>query len=99
MLDGFVKSVKEKANIYDIINAVVPLKKFGAQYKGLCPFHGEKTPSFTVDPHHQSYHCFGCGEHGDVISFIQKQKKLTFMLHLHLLVQPKPIHGSTLMGE
>ena len=63
----------------DVIGRVVTLKKAGSSYKGLCPFHNEKTPSFTVDEGRQTYKCFGCGEGGDVISFVQKYYSLDFM--------------------
>src|SRR4030095_7332253 len=53
----------------DVVSRYVQLKKGGANYLGLCPFHGEKTPSFTVSPSKQFYHCFGCGAHGNVIGF------------------------------
>lgn len=61
------------------ITAVVPLKKSGRQLIGLCPFHSEKTPSFTVDPRRGLYHCFGCGEGGDVIRFVEKTRGFSFV--------------------
>ena len=63
----------------DVIGRVVTLKKAGSSYKGLCPFHNEKTPSFSVDEGRQTYKCFGCGEGGDVISFVEKYYNLDFM--------------------
>ena len=75
----FAYTVKQQADIVRIIGDYVKLKKAGAQnYSGLCPFHGEKTPSFSVHATRQFYHCFGCGVSGDVFSFIQKIENITF---------------------
>ncbi len=76
--DNDIQEIKEKANIVDLVSPHVSLKKAGRTYKGLCPFHNEKSPSFTVDPTKQLYHCFGCGEGGDAISFIMKAENLDF---------------------
>lgn len=74
-----VDAVRERAKIDDIVGEHVTLKPAGVgSMKGLCPFHDEKSPSFHVRPHVGRYHCFGCGEGGDVISFIQKVDGLTF---------------------
>ena len=70
--------VKEQADIVRIIGECVELKKSGARYLGLCPFHGEKTPSFSVHPVKQFFYCFGCGESGDVFSFMMKYHNLDF---------------------
>ncbi len=70
--------IKERADIVQIIAEVVDLKKSGSRFLGLCPFHGEKTPSFTVNQSNQFYHCFGCGEHGDVFDFMMKYHSLDF---------------------
>jgi len=70
--------VKEQADIVQIIGECVGLKKSGARYLGLCPFHGEKTPSFSVHPVKQFFYCFGCGESGDVFSFMMKYHNLDF---------------------
>ena len=56
--EDVIKTVKERADIVEIVGAVVTLKRAGASYKGLCPFHGEKTPSFVVNPQQNTYHCF-----------------------------------------
>jgi DNA primase len=77
--DGEVDELKSRADIYGIVSGYVNLKKSGKNYSGLCPFHKEKTPSFSVDPARQLYHCFGCGEGGDVISFIEKIENLDFL--------------------
>ncbi len=75
----FKESVKQQADIVRIVGDYVKLKKAGAQnYSGLCPFHNEKTPSFSVHATRQFYHCFGCGVSGDVFSFVQKVENITF---------------------
>lgn len=71
----------------DVIGRVVTLKKAGSSYKGLCPFHNEKTPSFSVDEGRQTYKCFGCGEGGDVISFVEKYYNLDFMEAMEMLAR------------
>jgi DNA primase len=76
--EGTVQSVKEAADIIEIIGEVVNLKKAGVNYKGLCPFHAEKTPSFTVNPARRSFHCFGCGEGGDALSFVMRYQNIGF---------------------
>ena len=77
--DDFKETVKQQADIVRIVGDYVKLKKAGAQnYSGLCPFHGEKTPSFSVHATRQFYHCFGCGVSGDVFSFVQKIENITF---------------------
>src|SRR5579872_7157773 len=75
----FKEIVKQQADIVRIVGDYVKLKKAGAQnYSGLCPFHNEKTPSFSVHATRQFYHCFGCGASGDVLSFVQKIENITF---------------------
>jgi len=82
-----VQRVKDAAQIVDIIGECVSLKRAGANMKGLCPFHAEKTPSFMVNPVRQSFHCFGCAEGGDVFSFMMKYYNLTFPETLKELAQ------------
>ena len=77
--EGEIEELKTRADIQSIISGYVNLKRAGKSYTGLCPFHKEKTPSFSVDPGKQLYHCFGCGEGGDVISFIMKVENLDFI--------------------
>lgn len=79
------ETIKERLNIADVVSEYVKLKQAGQSLKGLCPFHQEKTPSFIVTPARGSWHCFGCSEGGDVISFIQKIEGLEFPEALKLL--------------
>jgi len=73
-----VQLIKDAADIAEIIGEHVSLKRAGTNLKGLCPFHSEKTPSFTVNPERKTYHCFGCGEGGDAISFMMNFHRLSF---------------------
>jgi len=83
-----VDEVKERLDIVEVIQSYVPLKKAGRSYKGLCPFHSEKTPSFVVFPETGTWHCFGaCGEGGDVFSFIMKQENVGFGEALRMLAR------------
>ena len=77
--DNFIDELKLQINIVDVVGREVDLKKAGANYKGLCPFHSEKTPSFMVNEEKQIFNCFGCGQKGDVIKFVQEYYKLPFM--------------------
>jgi DNA primase len=87
-VDDFKETVKQQADIVRIIGDYIKLKKAGAQnYAGLCPFHGEKTPSFSVHATRQFYHCFGCGVSGDVFSFVQKIENITFPEAVRLVAQ------------
>ncbi len=76
--DEIIEEVRMRSDIVDVVGQVVQLKKAGVNYKGLCPFHGEKTPSFVVSPQKQIYHCFGCGAGGNVISFMMNYENMTF---------------------
>lgn len=73
-----IESIKERLDIVDVISTVVSLKKAGRNYKGLCPFHSEKTPSFMVFPDKGNYHCFGCGANGDIFTFVMGTQHLDF---------------------
>ena len=75
---GVAAEVKSRLNIVDVVGETVQLKKAGSTYKGLCPFHGEKTPSFVVTPARDSWHCFGCGLGGDVFSFVMQRDGVAF---------------------
>ena len=70
--EHIIDSVRDAVNIVDVISRHVSLKKSGRNYMGLCPFHKEKTPSFSVHPEKQIYKCFGCGAGGNVFSFLQE---------------------------
>ena len=86
--DTFKESLKQQADIVRIVGDYVKLKKAGAQnYSGLCPFHNEKTPSFSVHATRQFYHCFGCGASGDVFSFVQKVENISFPETVRLIAQ------------
>jgi DNA primase len=86
--EDFKEIVKQQADIVRIIGDYIKLKKAGASnYSGLCPFHGEKTPSFSVHATRQFYHCFGCGVSGDVFSFVQKVENITFPEAVRLVAQ------------
>jgi DNA primase len=75
---SFIDEVRSAADIVTVISDSVSLRKAGAKYKGLCPFHGEKTPSFTVDKDKGFFHCFGCNAGGDVFKFVELQDKVSF---------------------
>ncbi len=77
--DSSVEQVKGRADFVEIVSAYTQLRKAGARYMGRCPFHEERTPSFSVNPVEKLYKCFGCGEGGDMISFVQKKQNLDFV--------------------
>jgi DNA primase len=86
--DNFKETLKQQADIVRIVGDYVKLKKAGAQnFSGLCPFHAEKTPSFSVHATRQFFHCFGCGESGDVFTFVQKAENITFPEAVRLVAQ------------
>src|SRR4051794_38834216 len=76
--NDFIQTLLARVDIVDVIDARVPLKKAGANYAACCPFHSEKSPSFTVSPTKQFYHCFGCGAHGTAIGFLMEHGGRTF---------------------
>ena len=73
-----IEEVRAAANIVDVVGSHVPLRKRGRNYLGLCPFHGEKEPSFTVSDEKQIFHCFGCGASGSVFDFLMRSRNLSF---------------------
>ncbi|MCR5718953.1 MAG: DNA primase [Lachnospiraceae bacterium] len=76
--ENLVEEVRQKSDIVDVVGSYVSLKKKGAQFWGLCPFHSEKSPSFTVNQSMQTFHCFGCGEGGDAFAFLMKYENYSF---------------------
>jgi len=82
-----LEEIRNRCDIVDIISGYVHLKPAGKGFKGLCPFHGEKTPSFMVSPEKQLYHCFGCGEGGNVFNFLMKYEKLSFFEAVEMLAK------------
>src|SRR4051794_15935032 len=83
----FVEDLKRSADIVVVIQDYVSLRKSGVNYKGLCPFHGEKTPSFNVYREKGFFHCFGCGAGGDVIKFLELHEKVGFLDAVKQLAQ------------
>ena len=73
-----VEAIKDRSDIVDLIGTYVSLKRAGSNYNGLCPFHSEKTPSFTVFPDNQSFFCFGCEAGGDAFTFIMRTENLDY---------------------
>src|SRR3954471_4028209 len=76
---AFIQDLLARADVVEIVGRSVQLKKAGANFAGLCPFHAEKSPSFTVSPSKQFYHCFGCGAHGDAIRFLVEHNGMSFI--------------------
>ncbi|MFW8600108.1 DNA primase [Desulfobacterota bacterium M19] len=83
--EDIIQTVKNAADIVEIVGETVNLKKNGTNYKGLCPFHSEKTPSFNVNPTRNFFHCFGCGEGGDTLKFVMLSQNLNFVEALKYL--------------
>jgi DNA primase len=84
---GFILDLLARVDIVDVVGRYVALKKGGQNYLGLCPFHGEKTPSFTVSPTKQFFHCFGCGAHGSAIGFLMDHRGLSYVEAIQELAQ------------
>ena len=82
-----IAEIKDACSIIDVVGETVLLKKAGKNYLGLCPFHAEKTPSFTVSPDKQMFYCFGCGEGGNVFSFLMKQQGMSFPETIKMLAE------------
>jgi len=89
--EEFIEEVRLANEIIDVISEYISLKPRGKNFFGLCPFHNEKTPSFSVDPQKQLYHCFGCGEGGNVFNFIMAQERLDFIEAVKFLAERKGI--------
>jgi len=77
--DSFIEELLARSDVVELIERRVPLKRVGSEFQACCPFHDEKTPSFTVSPKKQFYHCFGCGAHGTVIGFLMQYEGLEFL--------------------
>ena len=89
----FIDDLRLQANIVQVVQEYVPLKRVGNTYKGLCPFHSEKTPSFHVNPEKGFFHCFGCGVGGDVFKFLEMHEKLAFPDAVRTLAQKFGLDG------
>ena len=83
----FLQQLKSKIDIVDVISSYVSLEKKGMNYWACCPFHHEKTPSFSVNSVDQYYHCFGCGASGDAITFVRKMETVDFMDAVKILAE------------
>ena len=84
---SFIQELLARADVVEVVGRYVQLKKSGANFMGLCPFHAEKTPSFSVSPAKQFYHCFSCGKHGDAINFLMEHTGASFTEAVHELAQ------------
>ena len=82
---NFINEVQTKTDIVELISTYIPLKRSGRNFKALCPFHGEKTPSFMISPQKQIFHCFGCGEGGGIIQFLMLYEKVSFVEAIEIL--------------
>ena len=76
---SFITELLSRVDVVEVVGRYVQLKKGGANFMGLCPFHGEKSPSFSVSPTKQFYHCFGCGKNGNAISFLMDHAGMNFV--------------------
>ena len=83
----FIDDLLDRIDIVDVVNARVPLKKAGKNYKACCPFHEEKSPSFTVSQDKQFYYCFGCGAGGNALGFVMEHDRLDFLPAVELLAK------------
>ncbi len=101
---AFIDTLLARVDVVDVIEAYLPLRKTGRDFQALCPFHGEKTPSFTVSREKQFYHCFGCGAHGSAIGFLMQHRGLDFVEAIEELAGsvglevPREAGGSTRSG-
>src|SRR3989441_7234592 len=84
---SFADKVKQQADIVRVVGEYFQLKKAGQNFRGLCPFHSEKTPSFNVHPVRQIFHCFGCGKGGDVFDFVMEMERCEFPEALRIVAE------------
>lgn len=94
-----VELIKSKLDVVDFVGKYIPLKKAGANYKGICPFHQEKTPSFMVSPEKQIWHCFGCGRGGDAIKFLMEKEGVEFLEALKILADQTGVQLSKIPSQ
>lgn len=83
----FIDEVQARTDIVEVISSYLPLKRAGRNFKALCPFHGEKTPSFMISPQKQIFHCFGCGQGGGAIQFVMQHEKVSFVETIEILAK------------
>lgn len=98
-MSSHVEKIKEKLPIHEVVSSYIELKKAGNNYKGKCPFHNEKTPSFFVSPNRDNYYCFGCGENGDIFTFVEKFEGLDFKGALKVLAEKAGVEIVNEKGE
>jgi len=91
----FIQELLARTDVVEVVGRYVQLKKGGANYMGLCPFHGEKSPSFSVSPSKQFYHCFGCGRNGNAIGFLMEHAGMGFIEAVQELADER---GQSLVG-
>ena len=97
--DEIIDEIKNKNDIIDVISQYVVLKRSGRNFFGLCPFHKEKSPSFSVSPDKQIFHCFGCGVGGDIFRFISKIENISFRESIEILAEKSGIELPNIGGE
>src|SRR6266516_153946 len=98
---SILEQIRAASDIVDVIGAYLPLKRAGANFVALCPFHKEKTPSFNVNPHRQIFHCFGCHKGGDVFAFVKEYENISFTEAVRRLAERAkiPLEYETSAGE
>ncbi|MYA77143.1 MAG: DNA primase [Gemmatimonadetes bacterium] len=97
--EELVNSIRSQADIVDVVSDYVTLRRSGKNYMGLCPFHDEKTPSFSVNPERQIFHCFGCGKGGSVFTFLMEHENVTFVEAVHHIARRLHITIPETQGE
>ena len=95
MADPVLQDIKDRLNIVELISSFIPVKKSGANYKAVCPFHNEKSASLMISTQKQIWHCFGCGEGGDVFGFVMRYENLDFKEALQMLADKAGIQLPT----